>query len=105
LYLNEPLEEVIEGSDEGELLVVRRALSGLAAQEDNKQREAIFHTRCTIGGKVCSLFIDGRCCANVASKTMVDKLKLSATPHPHPAPYNGLIMTKVSKFLPVVYSL
>ena len=32
LYLNEPLEEVIEGPDEGELLVVRRALSGLATQ-------------------------------------------------------------------------
>ena len=37
LYLNEPLEEVIEGPVEGELLVMRRALSGLATQEDNKQ--------------------------------------------------------------------
>jgi len=84
LCLNEPLEEVIEGPDKGELLVVRRALSGLATQEDNEQREAVFHTRCTIGGKVCSLIIDGKSCANVASKTMVDKLKLSTTPHPAP---------------------
>ena len=84
LYLNEPLEEVMEGSNEGKLLVVRRVLSGLATQEDNEQREAIFHTRCTVGGRVCSVIIDGGSCANVASKTMVDKLKLLTTPHPVP---------------------
>ena len=84
VYLNETLEEVMEGPDEGELLVIRRALSGLATQEDNEQRESIFHTRCTIGGKVCSLIIDGGSCTNVASKTMVDKLKLAASPHPSP---------------------
>jgi len=49
-----------------------------------EQREAIFHTRCTVGGKVCSLIIDGGSCANVASKTMVDKLKLMVTPYPKP---------------------
>jgi len=48
--LSEALEAVVEGPDEGKLLVVRRALSGLATQEENEQREAIFHTRCTIGG-------------------------------------------------------
>ena len=84
LYLNETLEEVEEGPDEGELLVVRRALSGLATQDGNEQREAIFHTRCTIGGKVCSLIIDGGSCTNVASKTLVDKLQLTASPHPFP---------------------
>ena len=59
LYLNGPLEEVEEGSDEGELLAIRRALSGLATEDDFEQREAIFHTGCTMGGKVCSLIIDG----------------------------------------------
>ena len=82
VYLNESLEEIIEGLDEGELLVVQRTLSGLATQEGNEQREAIFHTRCTIGGKVCSLIIDGGSCTNMASKTLVDKLKLMASPHP-----------------------
>ena len=67
MYLNEALEEIVEGPDEGELLAVRRTLSGLAIQEGNKQREATFHTRCTIGGKVCSLVIDGGSCTNVAS--------------------------------------
>jgi len=59
LYLNEALEEVEEGLDEGELLVIRRALSGLASQDEFKQRESIFHIRCTVGGKVCSLSLMG----------------------------------------------
>jgi len=40
----ETLKEVEEGPDEGEILVIRRALSGLASQHDMKQRENIFHT-------------------------------------------------------------
>jgi len=84
VYLNKTLKEIVEGSDKGELLVVRQMLSGLAAQEANEQREAIFHTRCTIGGKICSLIIDGGICTNVASKTLANKLKLLASPHPFP---------------------
>jgi len=82
--LAENVEEVEEGPNEGELLVIRRALSDFATQDDMEQREAIFHTRCTVGGKVCSLIIDGGSGANVASKTMVDKLKLTVTTHPKP---------------------
>ena len=81
---NEPLEEVEEGPDEGEMLVIRRALSGIASQQEMEQRENLFHTRCTIKGKVYSLIIDGGSCANVASKTLVEKLKLSVSPHPSP---------------------
>ena len=84
VYLGDPMEEVEEGPDEGEMLVIRRALSGFATQEDTDQREAIFNTRCTIRGKVCSLIIDGGSCANVASNTMVKRLKLEITPHPKP---------------------
>ena len=62
----------------------RLDLSGFATQDHLEQREAIFHTRCTVEGKVCSLIIDGGSCANVASKTMVDKVKLKVTPHPKP---------------------
>jgi len=65
--LNEPIEEVEEGPDEGELLVIRRALCGLVSQDEFEQKETIFHTRCTVGGKVFSLIIDGGSCANVAS--------------------------------------
>jgi len=49
-----------------------------------EQRENIFHTRCTVKGKVCSLIIDGGSYANVASKTLMEKLKLSVSPHPTP---------------------
>jgi len=38
--------------------VVRKVLSGLASQHGLEQREAIFHSRCTIEGKVCDLIID-----------------------------------------------
>ncbi|XP_048503161.2 uncharacterized protein LOC125498889 [Beta vulgaris subsp. vulgaris] len=72
------------GPDDGECLVVRRALSGIPTNEEQLQREAIFHTRCTIGGKVCSLIIDGGSCTNVASQTLVTKLNLQTNPHPNP---------------------
>ena len=42
VYLNDYIEEVKEGPDEGELLVIRRALSGLASQDGLDQRETIF---------------------------------------------------------------
>ena len=35
-------------------------------------------------GKVCTLIIDGGSCANVASSSMVEKLGLKASTHPHP---------------------
>jgi len=57
--LNDFVEEVEDGLDDGELLVIQRALSGLASQDGLEQRETIFHTRCTLGGKVCSFIIDG----------------------------------------------
>ena len=59
------MKEYEEGPDEGEMLVVRRALCGLANIENQEQREDIFHIRCTIRGRVCSLIIDGeqhQCC-------------------------------------------
>jgi len=97
LYMAEIMEEVEEGPDEGELLVIRRALSGIASQEVMEQWENIFHTKCTMSGKVCSLIIDGGSCANVASKIMVDQLKISITPHPNPYRFNGSIKVRVYK--------
>ena len=94
VFLGENLEEVEEGPDEGEMLVIRRALSGFATQDDMEQREAIFNTRCTIGGNVCSFIIDGGSCTNVVSKTVVEKLKLELTPHPKP--YTCLLYTSPS---------
>ncbi|XP_071727971.1 uncharacterized protein [Rutidosis leptorrhynchoides] len=51
--------------------------------EDTSQRENIFHSRCTVKGKVCSLIVDGGSCANAASAYMVEKLELVTKKHPH----------------------
>ena len=42
-------EEVIAEADEGEMLVLRRALSSQKGEQD-EQRENIFHSRCTVQG-------------------------------------------------------
>ncbi|KAG8490723.1 hypothetical protein CXB51_013780 [Gossypium anomalum] len=60
------------------LLVVKRSLS-IQSPENEQQRENIFHSRCQVQGKVCSLIIDGGSCTNVASTLMVDKLGLTTT--------------------------
>ena len=66
-------------------LVARRALNVHAKEEcDNEQRENIFHTRCQVRDKICSMIIDGGSCTNVASTTMVNKLGLPMTNHPRP---------------------
>nr|GEX09765.1 probable WRKY transcription factor 70 [Tanacetum cinerariifolium] len=74
----------VVGPDVGELLVVRRALSSVPVREEKLQRAAIFHTRCTIAQKICSVIIDGGSCTNVASQTMVSKLNLHTESHPSP---------------------
>ncbi|XP_016734050.1 uncharacterized protein [Gossypium hirsutum] len=80
---NSEVEEDLEQPVEGELLVVKRSLS-LQSVEDEQQRENIFHSRCQVQGKVCSIIIDGGSCTNVASTLMVEKLGLSTTKHPNP---------------------
>ena len=68
---------------EGELLVIKRSLS-LQGVENEQQRENIFHSRCQIQGKICSIIIDGGSCTNVASTFMVEKLGFPTTKHPSP---------------------
>lgn len=67
LNLNAATEDCREGPNEGEMFVDRRDLSSLVPQEKQEQRETIFHTRCTIRGKVSLLIIDGGSCTDVAS--------------------------------------
>ena len=52
--------------------------------ETDQQRENIFHTRCSVNNKVCSMIIDGGSCTNVASNTLVEKLGLPLLKHPRP---------------------
>jgi len=84
LLMAKALEEVAEGPDEGEMLVIRRALSSFGFQNNLEQWENIFLARCAVSGKVCSLTINGGSSANVASKSMVEKLSLVVSPRPSP---------------------
>ncbi|XP_024009449.1 uncharacterized protein LOC112084532 [Eutrema salsugineum] len=77
-------EEQIEMPARGELLVTRRTLNVQTKTEGNEQRENLFHNRCMVQGKVCSLVIDGGSCTNVASESMVEKLGLKLMKRPKP---------------------
>lgn len=77
-------EDDVEYPDMGELLVTIRVLTAIVEPEETVQRETIFHTRCTIKSKLCSLIIDGGSCTNVSSKYIVNKLGLKKTKHPRP---------------------
>ena len=81
-----PLEDVYEEefAVHGDLLVARRALNMQAKEVDDVQRENIFHTRCYVKDKVCSVIIDGGSCTNVASTTMVEKIGLRTLSLPRP---------------------
>ena len=69
---------------QGDMLMVRRLLGSQMQPLDDTQRENIFHTRCIINGKLCSLTVDGVSCTNVASSRLVSKLNLDTKPHPRP---------------------
>ncbi|XP_056855766.1 uncharacterized protein LOC130505190 [Raphanus sativus] len=80
--VSESEEERVELPTRGELLVTRRTLNLQAKTDGDEQRENLFHTRCMVHGKVCSLVIDGGSCTNVASETMVEKLGLKVIKRP-----------------------
>ena len=43
----------------GDFFMVRRLMGSVCKDRDEIQRENIFHTRCMVMGKICSLIIDG----------------------------------------------
>ncbi|GKV11623.1 hypothetical protein SLEP1_g22864 [Rubroshorea leprosula] len=82
-----PLEDANDGVEyavDGELLVTRRALNVRAKEDDEVQCDNIFHKRCHVKNKLCSVIIDGGSCTNVASTVLVEKLNLPMTKHPRP---------------------
>ena len=83
--LEDACDDDMEYPVEGESLVARRALNAQVKEDDmEQQRENIFHTRCHVNNKVCSMIIDGGSCTNVASTTLVEKLNLPTMKHPRP---------------------
>ncbi|KAA3470431.1 Transposon Ty3-I Gag-Pol polyprotein [Gossypium australe] len=100
-------EEELEHAVDGEILVIKRSLT-FQGLENEQQRENIFHTRCHVQGKVCSVIVDGGSCTNVASTLMVEKLGLPTAKHPHPYKLqwlNDCGELKVSKQLLVAFSI
>jgi hypothetical protein len=81
--IDEGSEEEWIYTDYGESLVICKILKSTYIEED-WLRNNIFHTKCTSGGKVCNVIIDGGSCENVVSTTMVEKLNLKTKPHFHP---------------------
>jgi len=78
------------------------------SSKDESQWEHIFHSRCTIQGKVCSLIIDGGSCTNVASTQLVNKLSLPTIPHPWPYSLQSLKKgneVQVTKQILITYSI
>nr|KYP48878.1 hypothetical protein KK1_029439 [Cajanus cajan] len=67
---------------DGELIV--RKLLNNQPRDTHSQRENIFHTRCNISNKACSLIVDSGSWCNYCTTRMVDKLGLTTTPHPKP---------------------
>ncbi|KAK6153173.1 hypothetical protein DH2020_012812 [Rehmannia glutinosa] len=65
-------------------LVSHRILNIEPKLVDHEQRENIFHTRCLVKDKVCSMIIDGGSCTNVASAKLVEKLEIPTLEHPEP---------------------
>lgn len=49
--------------------------------DDKEQHEHIFHTRCHVKDKVCTMIIDSGSCINVARTLLVDKLNLQTQKH------------------------
>ncbi|MCH86529.1 gag-pol poly protein [Trifolium medium] len=75
-------DEELVVADHDESLMIRQSLHA-SAKEANWLRNNIFHTRCTVAGKVYDVIIDSGSCENVVSNYMVDKLKLLTESHPH----------------------
>ncbi|XP_049405047.1 uncharacterized protein LOC125868442 [Solanum stenotomum] len=63
--------------------VVRRIMGALA-KEELYQRENLFHARCKIQYKVCSLIIDSGSFTNVVSSSLVERMKIQANKYPNP---------------------
>ncbi|XP_074293015.1 uncharacterized protein LOC141619902 [Silene latifolia] len=79
-------EEVEEGYEAPiyDTLLVLRSLQVQVESIDSDQREQLFHTKCQVKNKWCSVIIDGGSCTNVASEEMVSKLGLTTVAHPKP---------------------
>ena len=64
---------------------MRSCVSSAQVKEDavEQQHGNMFHTRCHVNNKVCSLIIDGGSCVNVVSSLLVVKESYSGSQESH----------------------
>nr|KYP33998.1 hypothetical protein KK1_045093 [Cajanus cajan]KYP34000.1 hypothetical protein KK1_045095 [Cajanus cajan] len=62
--------------------MVKRLLGSQPCPTSLSQRENIFHTRCLVSKRACSLIVDSGSCSNCCSTRLVNKLALTTIPHP-----------------------
>nr|XP_011468590.1 PREDICTED: uncharacterized protein LOC105352699 [Fragaria vesca subsp. vesca] len=72
--MEEYSEDLVYGDISEALVICKRILMPKEEIEEDLLQRNIFHTTCTIGGKVCKLIIDGGSCENVVSTEAVKKL-------------------------------
>ncbi|XP_026415981.1 uncharacterized protein LOC113311355 [Papaver somniferum] len=81
----EPQDEVeVLKADSGPALMLRRVCLAPRGTDINHQRHNLFHSKCTIGGKVCNFIIDSGSSENVIAEEVVTKLQLSTELHSNP---------------------
>ena len=88
VYDDEPVDPMEEPeiltADNGPCLMVRRVCLAPRSADINPQRHNLFHSKCTIGGKVCNFIIDSGSSENVIAEEVVNKLQLQTELHPYP---------------------
>lgn len=84
--------QILEPAPDVNTLVLRKVLHGDSSPitPDDAQRENLFHTRCMVNERSCSVIIDSGSCTNAASRTMVEALGLQTRPHPTPYKLNWI---------------
>ncbi|XP_073125858.1 uncharacterized protein [Henckelia pumila] len=80
--LDQPCADILVKSDVGQSLLLHRACFSPRQVSDSWYRIDLFHSTCTIGGRVCQFIIDSGSCENVVSSVVIDKLSIPSEPHP-----------------------
>ncbi|KAB5512641.1 hypothetical protein DKX38_029669 [Salix brachista] len=71
-------------TDHGTTMVVQRTCLAPRADESDWLRNNVFHSTCTILGKVCRFIIDGGSCENFVSAEVVKKLEIKTSQNTKP---------------------
>ncbi|KAK9733218.1 hypothetical protein RND81_04G051900 [Saponaria officinalis] len=80
----EEVHEVEPYSDEEKEALVLRTLHTEAAPDETEQRERLFHSRCKVNDRICTLIVDSGSCTNVIARDIITKLKILTKDHPKP---------------------